>query len=144
MQDLFVDLAKMQNFDTTWVSERGENFSTGQRARISLARAVYSRSKIYLIDDFLVNIDSTSRNLIVENVFRKELKNKTIIFVSNSVNLLELAEKVILVEDGKIIANGTVEEIKNHFDLDEEALSKDIQELSIGSIDKYIVNKRKT
>ena len=134
----------MQNFDTTWVSERGENFSTGQRARISLARAVYSRSKIYLIDDFLVNIDSTSRNLIVENVFRKELKNKTIIFVSNSVNLLELAEKVILVEDGKIIANGTVEEIKNHFDLDEEALSKDIQELSIGSTDKYIVNKRKT
>ena len=84
------------------LEENGANISGGQRQRIILARALLKKSKIILIDEGLNEIDIDLERKILKNIF-ENYKNKIIIIVSHRLNNLDLYDKVIKLEEGKIM-----------------------------------------
>lgn len=95
----------------TMIGERGINVSGGQRQRIALARALIKDTPILLIDDAFSALDNETEQKIVRNI-KDDLKNKTVMIISQKISILNLlANKIIVLKDGKIIENGTSEEL---------------------------------
>jgi ABC-type bacteriocin/lantibiotic exporter with double-glycine peptidase domain len=74
--------------------------SGGQKARVSLARAVYANKDIILMDDPISALDANVKKNIFENVFAGDLKDKTRILVTHAVDFLHLVDKIILLKEG--------------------------------------------
>ena len=107
------DLEILPGREETEIGERGVNMSGGQKQRINIARAVYSDSDIYLIDDALSALDAYVGKKIMDKVFCGELKDKTRVMVTHHLSLLEgVVDKVILIRDGKIIQSGPFDVVK--------------------------------
>ena len=106
------DLDILPGREKTEIGERGINMSGGQKQRINIARAVYSDSDIYLIDDALSALDAHVGKKIMNNVFKERLEGKTRVMVTHFLHLLNDVDKVVLVDEGEIKAYGTFEEVK--------------------------------
>uniref|UniRef100_A0A8C2W3C2 ATP binding cassette subfamily C member 5 n=1 Tax=Chinchilla lanigera TaxID=34839 RepID=A0A8C2W3C2_CHILA len=107
------DLAILPNSDLTEIGERGANLSGGQRQRISLARALYSDRSIYILDDPLSALDAHVGNHIFNSAIRKQLKSKTVLFVTHQLQYLVDCDEVIFMKEGCITERGTHEELMN-------------------------------
>lgn len=92
------------------VGERGSLLSGGQRQAVGLARAIINDPPILLMDEPTASLDHTSEELIMRNL-EKYSKNKTLIIVTHRTSLLRLADKIIVVDAGKIVANGPKNEV---------------------------------
>ncbi|KAF7543595.1 hypothetical protein G7Z17_g10612 [Cylindrodendrum hubeiense] len=110
---LLDDFAQLPDGDETVVGERGISLSGGQKARVSLARAVYARADIYLLDDVLSAVDSHVGRHIIDNVLgpRGLLASKTRILATNAIAVLRGASFVTLLKDGEIIEKGTYKQL---------------------------------
>ena len=97
--------------DLTEIGEKGINLSGGQQARLGLARAVYQDKDIYLLDDPISALDAHVRMNIMKNVVNGMLKDKTRILVTHSIDFLHMADKIIMMDKGKITAQGTYDEL---------------------------------
>ncbi|KAJ2964710.1 hypothetical protein NQ176_g10780 [Zarea fungicola] len=99
---LLDDFAQLPDGDETVVGERGISLSGGQKARVSLARSVYARADIYLLDDVLSAVDSHVGRHIIDNVLgpRGLLSSKTRILATNSIPVLRQASYITLLRDG--------------------------------------------
>ena len=107
------DFRQFDEGDQTLVGERGITLSGGQKARISLARALYSRSDIYLLDDPLSAVDSrVGRHLFYHAIKSDLLKDKVVVLVTHHLTYAKEADRVLLFSEGKIIGDGTFEELK--------------------------------
>ncbi len=84
------------------IGEKGVNLSGGQRARVSVARALYSEAQIYLFDDPLSAVDANVARNLFENCFNKYLKSKINILVTHQVHMLTNVNKIIYLVDGEI------------------------------------------
>ncbi|KAH8835448.1 hypothetical protein DL96DRAFT_1730898 [Flagelloscypha sp. PMI_526] len=107
------DIELFEAGDQTEVGEKGLTLSGGQRARISLARAVYSSKPILLLDDVLSALDVHTSKWIVEECFSKELvQNRTVILVSHAVALCRpIASYVISMDiNGRVRSRGSASE----------------------------------
>ncbi|KAG8042341.1 hypothetical protein G9C98_004975 [Cotesia typhae] len=93
--------------DKTIVGERGVSLSGGQRARINLARAVYSDAPLFLLDDPLSAVDAHVGKHMFEECIEKYLHGKTRILVTHQIQFLSNVEKIIVMKDGAIIAEGS-------------------------------------
>ncbi|KAJ3557433.1 hypothetical protein NM688_g1472 [Phlebia brevispora] len=104
------DLALFEAGDETEVGERGITLSGGQKARITLARAVYSNAQILLLDDVLAALDVHTAQWIVEKCFQGDLvRGRTVILVTHNVALASpIAEFVVALKDGRIISQGSL------------------------------------
>ena len=107
------DLKILKGGDQTEIGERGINLSGGQKARISLARAVYSGKDIVLMDDPVSALDSGVKHKIFEEVFCGELKHKTRILITHAVDFLHLADRIVIMENGAIKHMGSFEELEH-------------------------------
>lgn len=96
------DLAILPAGDMTEIGEKGINLSGGQKARVSLARAVYSDNDIVLMDDPISALDANVRKAIFKEVFKGQLKNKTRILVTHAVDFLHLTDKIIVMKGGRV------------------------------------------
>ncbi|OUS02538.1 ABC transporter [Flavobacteriales bacterium 33_180_T64] len=96
----------------TKLGERGITLSGGQKQRISIARAIIKAPEIMLFDDCLSAVDTETEEKILKNL-REISKGKTTIIVSHRVSSAKNADKIIVLEDGKIIQNGTHESLVN-------------------------------
>ena len=107
------DLSTLPNGDLTEVGERGISLSGGQKARVSLARAVYARADIYLLDDVLSAVDNHVGRHIIDNVLGSKglLSGKTRVLATNSIPVLMEADFVALIQDGKIKERGTYDQL---------------------------------
>ena len=105
---LLPDLAVLEDGDLTDIGEQGIGLSGGQKTRVSLARAVYSRAQLLFFDSPLSNVDAHTANHIHEELLRGPLlAGRTVILVSHQVAMLApTAAKVVLLEDGKIAFDG--------------------------------------
>lgn len=101
------DLAILPAGDLTEIGEKGINLSGGQKARVSLARAVYANKDIVLMDDPISALDANVRKLIFNQVFQGMLKEKTRILVTHAVDFLHLADRIIVMSNGQVKAFGT-------------------------------------
>jgi ABC-type multidrug transport system fused ATPase/permease subunit len=96
------DLAGFKHGDQSFIGENGIGLSGGQRARVSLARAVYSRANILLLDDPISALDYTTAESIVSKCFGGPLmQGRTVVLVTHRTELVShLAEQVVLVTEG--------------------------------------------
>lgn len=97
-----IDIKLFEQGDQTIVGERGVTLSGGQKARISLARALYSDSDIYLLDDPLSAVDSHVARKIYEQVILHLRNRKTIILVTHQVSYLSECDIVMILKNGKV------------------------------------------
>lgn len=86
--------------------------SGGQKARVSLARAVYAQREIILMDDPISALDANVKKKIFTNVFVGDLKDKTRVLVTHAVDFLHMVDTVICLKDGEVVLTGSYESIK--------------------------------
>ncbi|KAF5306629.1 hypothetical protein FQA39_LY08818 [Lamprigera yunnana] len=110
---LTTDLEMFSNGDKMYTGEQGSSLSGGQKARINLARAVYYEADIYLLDDPLSAVDVNVGKQIFEHCICGYLKNKTVILVTHQLQYLHQVDRIIVLENGNIKADGTFTELQN-------------------------------
>ena len=106
---LLDDFKTLPDGDQTEVGERGISLSGGQKARLNLARAVYARADIYLLDDCLSAVDQHVGRHLIDNVLGPKglLAGKTRILATNSIPVLMEADLIALLRDGRILERGS-------------------------------------
>ena len=92
------------------VGERGERLSGGQRQGIAIARAVINRAPILVLDEPTASIDNTAEMLFLKHFF-EYAKNRTLLLVTHKTSMLSLVDRLIVLNDGKIIADGPRDEV---------------------------------
>jgi ATP-binding cassette subfamily B protein len=97
------------NFDTM-IGERGITLSGGQKQRVSIARALIKNPKILLFDDCLSAVDTNTEEMILGNL-KKQMEGKTSLIISHRVSTVKHAEKIIVLDAGKICEKGNHEEL---------------------------------
>jgi len=106
------------------VGERGEGLSGGERQSVTLARAILSKPNILLLDEPTNSLDELS-----ELKFKQKLKNiiddKTVIVVTHKPSILTLVDRLIVLEDGKIVADGPKEKVISMFNKSKSQTKKD-------------------
>ena len=107
------DLQVLEGGDMTEIGEKGINLSGGQKQRISLARAIYSDSDIYFLDDPLSAVDSHVAKHIFEQVIGPKglLKDKTRLLVTHRITCLPQVDEIIVLKNGSISEQGTYSEL---------------------------------
>jgi ATP-binding cassette subfamily B protein len=94
----------------TIVSERGSSLSGGQKQRIMLARALAVNPKVLLLDDFTARVDSGTEQKILANV-QLNYPGTTLISVTQKIAAIEHYDKIVVLMDGEIVAEGTHDEL---------------------------------
>jgi ATP-binding cassette subfamily B protein len=102
-------LAFPKGFDTE-LGERGITLSGGQKQRVSIARAISRNPSIIILDDALSAVDTKTENTILNNL-QKLMINRTSVIISHRVSSAKLADKIIVLEDGRVVEAGSHEEL---------------------------------
>ena len=123
--NLIYDLEKLPNGDLTKLLSNGSNISGGQRARINLARSLYKNADLYLLDDPLANIDSKVGNEIFNMAFLDFLKDKAKILITNELNGISSADKIIVLDGGKIKFKGNFKEFEKYLNVSKDEFRKE-------------------
>ena len=106
----FID--KLEDGIDFTVSQGGKNVSGGQRQRLSIARALYKNPEILIFDDSFSSLDFKT-DAKLRSDLKEVTKDKTVIIVAQRINTIMNADKIIVLEEGKIVGMGTHEELLN-------------------------------
>ena len=96
------------------VGERGEGLSGGERQAVTLARAILSKPEILILDEPTNSIDELSEAKFKENL-KKIIVDKTVIIITHKPSILSLIDRLIVLEDGKVVADGPKKEVISKF-----------------------------
>ncbi|XP_032726603.1 cystic fibrosis transmembrane conductance regulator isoform X1 [Lontra canadensis] len=107
------DISKFAEKDNIVLGEGGITLSGGQRARISLARAVYKDADLYLLDSPFGYLDVLTEKEIFESCVCKLMANKTRILVTSKMEHLKKADKILILHEGSCYFYGTFSELQN-------------------------------
>lgn len=107
------DFRQLPDGDQTEVGERGISLSGGQKARLTLARAVYARADIYLLDDILSAVDAHVGRHLINNVLGPKglLASKARILATNSIPVLKEADYIFLLRGKTVLEKGTYQQL---------------------------------
>ena len=94
----------------TMIEERGSNLSLGQRQLISFARALVANSPLLILDEATASIDSQSEKLLQEALNRL-LENRTAVIIAHRLATIRKADKIIVLQDGRIIESGNHQQL---------------------------------
>lgn len=108
--DLLENIKDLKDGFSTRVGERGITLSGGQKQRVSIARAIAREPKILILDDALSAVDTKTENAIL-NAMQRIMKGRTSVIISHRVSSAKLANKIVVLDDGKIVEQGTHEEL---------------------------------
>lgn len=99
--------------DQTMIGEKGATLSGGQKARISFARSLYSESDILLLDDLLSAVDVHVGKFLMTESLLNFSRSKTRILITHALYYLKYVDKVLILENGRIVEQGSYEVIRN-------------------------------
>ncbi|KAG8737179.1 hypothetical protein FRC10_008487 [Ceratobasidium sp. 414] len=107
--------AFLEDGDNTEIGEKGVSLSGGQKARVALARAVYSRTQVVLLDDILSAVDShTAKDIVNQCLLGPLMAHRTVVLVTHHVDLiLPIVGWVVKLREGRIEAQGTVAQLRD-------------------------------
>lgn len=108
---LVQDLKSLSHAENTLIGDKGTSLSGGQRTRVCLARALYSDADIYLLDDPLSAVDNNVSRHLYERCIEGYLRDKIRILVTHNVQHLAKADRIILLDKEKVLAQGSYDEI---------------------------------
>ena len=111
--ELNQDLNSLTGGDLTEIGEKGVNLSGGQKARISLARAMYCDNDIYILDDPISALDAHVGKNIMHNCIIGYLKGKTRILVTHALQYTSFADRIYYMKNGEIKWEGVYKELTN-------------------------------
>lgn len=103
-------IMKLPNGYDTMVGERGVTLSGGERQRIAIARAILGNPKILIFDEATSALDSESERLVQE-ALERVMKGKTTFFVAHRLSTLRCADRIVVLNDGRIVEEGSHEEL---------------------------------
>ncbi|XP_067459760.1 ATP-binding cassette sub-family C member 4-like isoform X2 [Thunnus thynnus] len=106
------DMELLPGGDLAMVGDRGSNLSGGQKARVSLARAVYQDADIYLLDDPLSAVDAEVGRHLFEECICGLLRKKPRILVTHQLQYLKAADQIVVLKQGQVVARGTYSELQ--------------------------------
>jgi ATP-binding cassette, subfamily B, multidrug efflux pump len=124
--DVYSNIVAFPQGFNTRVGERGITLSGGQKQRVSIARAVVREPKILILDDALSAVDTKTENTIL-NSMKKIMKGRTSIIISHRVSSAKLANKIIVLNEGTIVEEGTHENLLTHNGTYRELYEKQMQ-----------------
>ena len=96
----------------TLLGERGVTISGGQKQRTSIARALIKNASILILDDSVSAVDTKTERVIINNL-KETRKGKTTILIAHRISTIEQMDKVLLIDDGKVLAYGTPDVLYN-------------------------------
>lgn len=108
--DVFDNIVEFPQGFQTRLGERGITLSGGQKQRVSIARAIAKEPKILLLDDCLSAVDTKTENAIL-NALKVIMVDRTSIIISHRVSSAKLADKIIVLDEGRIVESGSHEEL---------------------------------
>ncbi len=108
--DLYDNVMEFPRQLETILGERGITLSGGQKQRLSIARALAKKPQLLILDDCLSAVDTKTENNIL-NSLKEIMADKTSIIISHRVSSAKLADKIIVLDDGHIIENGTYDQL---------------------------------
>ncbi len=108
--DVYGNIMDFPQGFATRIGERGITLSGGQKQRVSIARAIVREPKILILDDALSAVDTKTENTIL-NSMKKIMQGRTSIIISHRVSSAKLANKIIVLQDGRVAEQGTHEQL---------------------------------
>ncbi|KAG0267214.1 hypothetical protein DFQ27_008995 [Actinomortierella ambigua] len=112
--ELTRDFSLFPQGDATIIGEKGVTLSGGQRARVSLARAVYKESDLYILDDPLSAVDPKVGRSLFQNCIKEFLKDKARVLVTHQLQYIQDCDNVLVLEQGEVTHQGRVDEVMRH------------------------------
>lgn len=103
--DMLDEVSKFPQAEQTLVGEKGILLSGGQKQRLSLARAIYTPCKLLILDNVLSAVDNDTERFLLKQIF-ENLRSQSILIVSHRPAVMERVDRIILLEEGQIIAQG--------------------------------------
>ncbi len=103
-------ISKLPNGYDTYVGERGIKLSGGERQRIAIARAMIKDAPVLILDEATSSLDSISEQYI-QDAFNELMKGKTTIVIAHRLSTIQKMDRIIVLEDGKIVEEGTHKEL---------------------------------
>ena len=110
LSEIDSEIMKFDKGYDTILGERGVTLSGGQVQRVAIARSFIKDSEIYLFDDCFSSLDTDTEDRIIKNL-KNSFKDKTLLIVSHRVSCVKNADSIIVLETGKIIQEGTHDEL---------------------------------
>lgn len=110
--DLYKDLGDLLQNDLHNLAEEGHDLSGGQKQRINMARGFYKNAPYLLLDDCFSALDAVTVNTILDTLHT--VHTQTILCISQRLEVIEKADKIIVFDEGHIVEEGTHEELLNH------------------------------
>ena len=110
LSDVHGNISEFAEGYQTILGERGVTVSGGQKQRISIARALMKNASILILDDSVSAVDTETERTIIANL-RQTRKGKTTILIAHRVSTVEKMDKIIFVDDGKILAVGSHDQL---------------------------------
>lgn len=112
---LLQDLREMKQGDGTAIGSKGIQLSGGQKNRVSLARAIYARKPVLVIDDMLAGLDNNTEKAVFHRVFgRNGILRKseaTIILATHATHYAQYADRILVMSEGRVTEQGTYQEL---------------------------------
>lgn len=124
--DLYENVMQFAEKFETRLGERGITLSGGQKQRVSIARAIVRDPRILILDDSLSAVDTKTENAIL-NSLKRIMQNRTSIIISHRVSSAKLADRIIVLDDGKIVEQGTHESLLANNSIYKELYEKQLQ-----------------
>lgn len=124
--DLYDNIAHFPDGFDTKLGERGITLSGGQKQRLSIARALAREPKILILDDCLSAVDTKTENAIL-NSLKSIMANRTSIIISHRVSSAKLADRIIVLDDGRTVEEGTHEKLMELNGVYKELYDKQLQ-----------------
>ena len=119
--------------ESAFVAREGSNYSGGQRQRLSIARALYKKPEILIFDDSFSALDyKTDKEL--RAALKRELKDTTVIIVAQRIGTIKNADKIIVLDEGKISAVGTHSELLESSPVYREIAASQLSEEELGHV----------
>lgn len=105
LSDVHENISEFPAKYATILGERGVTVSGGQKQRISIARALMKEASILILDDSVSAVDTKTEKVIIDNL-RENRRGRTTILIAHRISTVEKMDKIIFVDDGKIVAVG--------------------------------------